>query len=155
MNQDKHLKCSINYIFGILSGFEAIFCINELLFCTDDFSLSKKRKSTFFTKQESIKSEIQSAMKHCFSFIDAKIERELQISQTRMRILREIAKKFPNQEVIINEKIRQQKAKHSELKTALALKRNDIFLLIEKSFTSLQKRYDNQTERIKLTFGLT
>ena len=61
---------------------------------------------------------------------------------------------FPGLETALQNKIKERKQKHIKLTTILSTDEIGLSAEVTKVFADLQKKFDNQTERIKITFGI-
>ena len=150
---------SRNHAVKVLAFFETSFkMIDELM---GSFSINSEYARfnqqdalKFLANQEKLKQTIPAEMNYCLDLVIAEVNSIFIPSITELEVLDDIIKKFPALERNLKGNIKTKKSKHAQLTEILNKSEIGLSNEIRKSFIDLQERYDNQTKRIKLTFGL-
>lgn len=108
----------------------------------------------FLRKQRDLKSKIQNDKDYCLNLIVAEINSVFNPSITELNILNSLIKKIPDLEKTLQKSIEKKKARHLRLTEELNISELGLSGEIRKQFANLQEKFDNQTKRIELTFGL-
>lgn len=109
----------------------------------------------FLANQEKLKTTIQAEKTYCLDLVIAEINSVFNPSITELNILNSLIKKFPDLEKTLQKSIEKKKARHLRLTEELNTSELGLSSEIRKQFANLQEKFDNQTKRIELTFGLS
>ncbi|MBP9836797.1 MAG: hypothetical protein KBC78_03105 [Candidatus Pacebacteria bacterium] len=159
MKKYKYLNHSGAYANKIQSFFEVSFQMIEELISSHTVNsqygqFSQKNALEFLAKQKKLKAKIQVEKNYCLGLIVSEINSVFGPSITRLNILNEMIQQFPASKNILQSKIREEKLRHLKLTEELNSSEQGLSAEVSKRFTALEAKFANQTERIKLTFGL-
>jgi hypothetical protein len=155
----KYLGHSQAHAIKTLAFFEALFqMIDELInshsINSQYFQFSKQQALNFLDKQEKFKSTIEAEGDYCLNLITAEINSVFNISTTELNTLQGVITKFPKLKQVLENEVEAKKARHQKLTGVLNKSEQGLTAEVKKAFDLLQQKFDNQTERIKITFAI-
>lgn len=115
---------------------------------------SEQNALKFLANQEKLKTTIQAEKTYCLDLVIAEVNSVFNPSIMELNILNSLIKKFPDLEKTLQKSIEKKKARHLRLTEELNISELGLSSEIRKQFADLQEKFDNQTKRIELTFGL-
>lgn len=159
MKEYRHLNHSRNHAIRIISFYDATFkmieeLINSYTVNSQHGQFSQKSAFEFFTKQTNLRPTIKVEKSYCLDLIAFEINSVFNNSITELNMLNQLIIKIPNLEKVLRAEIRKKKIQHFELTKVLNESELSLSAEVRRAFDLMEAKFANQTERIKLTFGL-